>query len=289
MEMESHVMECLFRERTLIYECLFKYCGCDFKGISEGSLKEHLEHNLTIHLNFLLSAFTSISSTSDMSSLAAANSKFWDAPNKNQSSTENGDNKINTDLIRAMYERIVVLEQRNKEQDLKILQLGHKLTESCHFNEINPRYSNGVIIWKITKLQSKIETMRSDPNIMFYSNVAYTSPYGYKFCCRFYISPKCRDSIALHIHLMRSENDIHLDWPFNGRIKISMIHPRNYSDSHHDTIMSKPEILAFHKPTEDISPRGFGFLEYANIKNVLHKNGFITNDSITVKVHMNIV
>lgn len=280
--MESHVIECLFRERTLNYDCSFKHCGCDFIGSTESALKQHMEVNFPGHLNLLLSAFT------NNSSLAACN-QLWDAPSKNQTSSENGDNKSNTDLIRAMYERIVVLEQRNREQDLKIEQLGHKLTKSCHLNDVNPRYSNGVIIWKITKLQCKIETMRSDPNIMFYSNVAYTSPYGYKFCCRIYISPKFRDFIALHIHLMRSENDNHLDWPFNGRIKISMIHPRNYSESHHDTIMSKPEILAFHKPTEDISPRGFGFLEYANINNVLYKNGFVSNDSITVKVHMNIV
>lgn len=280
-------MECLFRERTLNYECLFKNCGCDFNGSSEEILKQHFEENLSQHLNLLRSVFTNSSTcSSDMETLAASN-KFWDASNKNQSSSENGDSKINTDLIRAMYERIVTLEQRSREQDLKIEQIGHKLTKTL--NEVNPRYSNGVIIWKLTKLQSKIETMRSDPNIMFYSNVAYTSPYGYKFCCRIYISPKCRDFIALHIHLMRSENDMHLDWPFNGRIKISLIHPRNYSESHHDTIMSKPEILAFHKPTEDISPRGFGFLEYVNINNVLYKNGFVTNDSITVKVHMNIV
>lgn len=276
--MESHVMECLFRERTMSYECLFKQCGCDFKGSEETALKQHLDENFQVHLNLLLSAFTT------SSSLASSN-KLWDPPNK----SENGDNKSNTDLIRAMYERIVVLEQRSREQDLKIEQLGHKLTKSCHLNDVNPRYSNGVIIWKITKLQSKLETMKSDPNIMFYSNVAYTSPYGYKFCCRISISPKCRDFIALHIHLMRSENDSHLDWPFNGRIKISLIHPRDSSHSHHDTIMSKPETLAFHKPTEEISPRGYGFLDYANINNVLYKNGLVTNDSITVKVHMNIV
>lgn len=275
-------MECLFRERTLNYECSFKDCGCDFKGSSEMNLKQHLEEKMAVHINLLHTTFTSSSSTSkdNMESLAASNN-FWDASNKTQSASENGN------LIRAMYERIVILEQQSREQDLKIEQLSHKLIKSI--NEVNPRYSNGVIIWQITKLKSKLETMRSDANIMFYSNVAYTSPYGYKFCCRICISPKSRDFIALHIHLMRSENDNHLDWPFNGRIKISLIHPRNFLESHHDTIMSKPEILAFYKPTEDISPRGFGFLEYANINNVLYKNGFVTNDSITVKVHMNIV
>jgi TNF receptor-associated factor 6 len=53
--------------------------------------------------------------------------------------------------------------------------------------------------------------------------------------------------------------------------------------------MSKPEILAFHRPQQEISPRGFGFMEYAIISDIL-KRGFVTDESfLTIKIQMNIV
>lgn len=66
-----------------------------------------------------------------------------------------------------------------------------------------------------------------------------------------------------------------------------MIH-QNQDDTKHDTIMSKPDILAFHKPDAEISPRGFGFLDYANINDVV-KRGFVIADTLCIKVEINIV
>lgn len=53
--------------------------------------------------------------------------------------------------------------------------------------------------------------------------------------------------------------------------------------------MSKPEILAFHRPTQEgVSPRGFGFLEYASISDI-ERRGFILRDTLTIKIQINIV
>lgn len=94
--------------------------------------------------------------------------------------------------------------------------------------------------------------------------------------------------LGLHIHMMQSENDYHLDWPFKGRIKIQLIHPRGLSESQSDTIMSKPEILAFHRPEQRVSPRGFGFVEYACVQEIVRK-GFIDRDTLTIKIQVNLV
>lgn len=88
--------------------------------------------------------------------------------------------------------------------------------------------------------------------------------------------------------MMQSENDHHLDWPFKGRIKIQLIHPRGLDESQSDTIMSKPEILAFHRPVERVSPRGFGFVEYAWVQDVIRK-GFVENDTLTFKIQVTLV
>jgi len=181
------------------------------------------------------------------------------------------------DLINAMFERIVILEQQTREQAIKIENL--QSMEKRHY---------GTLVWKIEDFKRKVELMQNNSNMMFYSTDAYTSPDGYKFCARISLSHKMRDYLSLHVHLMKSENDYHLSWPFIGRIKISMVNIKNAALSQNDCIMSKPEILAFHRPNEDISCRGFGFTEYALISDVI-KRGFIENDCLVIKIQMNIV
>lgn len=220
--------------------------------------------------------------------LDASKSEETNAAWKNIESNDNGESKVIEMLLKSLHERVLVLEQKNLEKDKKIEKLTSQIVKACSIADIQGRYSNGVLIWSITQFQNKVRAMSSDTNrIMFYSSDAYTSVHGYKFCARINISPKVKDSIGLHIHLMQSENDYHLDWPFRGRIKISMIH-RNLSETKHDTIMSKPEILAFHQPTQNISPRGFGFIEYANINDIQNK-GFIVNDTLSLKIQLSIV
>lgn len=202
---------------------------------------------------------------------------LWDPPSK--ISASDNYQVHNNNLIKELFERIVVLEQTNRELNIKIDRM--KTT-------IDPHYSQGIIIWRITQFKQKLDTMVSNSNARFYSEDSYTSPYGYKYCARLNISPKCRDTISLYFHLMQSENDYHLDWPFKGRIKIILIHPKDPSKSRHDTIMSNPEILAFHRPTQDPSPRGFGFPEYASVDDIMF-NEFIHQDTLTIKIQVNIV
>lgn len=59
-------------------------------------------------------------------------------------------------------------------------------------------------------------------------------------------------------------------------------------DSQSDTIMSKPEILAFHRPEQSVSPRGFGFVEYAHVQDIVRK-GFVDRDTVTIKIQVNLV
>jgi TNF receptor-associated factor 6 len=232
-------------------------------------MTEHTSSEFREHLNLLMAAF---SQQQDL--------KLWDAPLKTTNGSHNSD-----ELVRGMYERIVFLEQQQREQDLKIGHLQQQLQANRGYEA---RYADGVLLWKITEFHSKIDAMKTNPNIMFYSNECYTAPHGYKFCCRINISPKVKDYFGLHVHLMQSDNDFHLDWPFKGRIKLSMIHMKNLAESQTDTIMSKPEILAFHRPQSVISPRGFGYLEYASLTDI-YRRGFVVDDTLVIKIQLNIV
>lgn len=211
-----------------------------------------------------------------------ANTKAWE-----KISTSTGDSKVIEQLLKSLHDRISVLEQKNREKDEKIERLTNQIAKAYVATDVQGRHSNGVLVWSISQFQNKVRAMSADPNRMFYGPDAYTSPHGYKFCARINISPKVKDAIGLHVHLMQSENDFHLDWPFRGRIKISMIHT-NLSETKHDTIMSKPEILAFHRPTQNVSPRGFGFIEYAIISDI-QSLGFVVGDTLTLKIQLSIV
>lgn len=250
-----------------IFECRFSSISCDFKTADPQELETHMEKSNKEHMDLLLSSHIKTQyQTWDPSEKSPTGEKDFI---QQQSSTR--------ELINAMYERIVVLEQQNREQAAKI--------EKLHSMESK---RNGTLVWRIDDFKRKCETMQANNQVMFYSPEAYTEPNGYKFCARINLSSKVRDCLSFHIHMMRSvENDYHLSWPFIGRIKISMIN-NDPNNSQHDILMSKPEILAFHQPREDISPRGFGFMEYAFISDVIKRN-FINNDCLTIKIQMNIV
>lgn len=251
----------------ILYECHFNIVSCDFKTTDHLELEKHMGEASKEHIDLLLSNYLK------------SQYQAWEPLEK----SKNEDKEVflrqqttTRDLINAMYERVVVLEQKNRELTIRI--------DNLHSTESR---KHGVLVWKIEDFRKKIELMQSNPNMMFYSMEAYTSPNGYKFCARINLSHKMRDYLSFHVHLMKSENDYHLSWPFIGRIKISMIH-KDQSYIQHDIIMSKAEILAFHRPKEEISPRGFGFMEYGEVNDII-KRGFIENDCLIIKIQMNIV
>lgn len=251
-----------FEQPNQIFECSFSTIACNFKSIEQQEVQEHMEKSYTKHIDLLLSSHLK------------AQYQSWNPSEKSENSE---DKQTSTrELVNAMFERIVILEQQNREQSVKIEKLQQMETNR-----------NGVLVWRVEDFKRKLEMMQFNTQVMFYSGECFTDPNGYKFCARINLSQKIKDCLSVHVHLMKSENDYHLSWPFIGRIKISMIN-KEPAQSQHDILMSKPEILAFHRPKEEISPRGFGFTEYALINEDM-KRGFIVNDCLTIKIQMNIV
>lgn len=260
LELDKHMKECEFNRDSNLFLCHYNSIGCSFSANADEALQEHIDQEYKQHLDLLLVKFSK--------------SQFenWD-PQKSK--------RTDTDLIQSMFERIVVLEQTNRALSIKV--------ENLEAQNTRRRFSNGTLIWKIENFRKKVDSMMANPNLMYYSCEAFTNPEGYRFCARLNLSPKARDTLSLHIHLMKSENDYHLEWPFVGRIKISMIHPQDFKQSQIDTIMSKPEVQAFHRPHQEISNRGFGFIEYAFISDIFRRGFVLEDDILTFKIQLNIV
>lgn len=50
-ELDAHILECAFREQTIIYECSYKRSGCTFETNVQNDLEQHMKTNLATHLN----------------------------------------------------------------------------------------------------------------------------------------------------------------------------------------------------------------------------------------------
>lgn len=306
-------------------KCPFASIKCDFVGRPEtNALEVHLKEDMALHLQLMLKALqhTAISTWNPEKSTDLTQQQQLKPLLNGHLELNNGEdadvkllsgsilppsqysNATEEQLLQAMYQRIVVLEQRACEQDVKIENLTKQLIHSNNQNQkivsdgqgvinnglsLDSHYSNGTILWEISNFPKLVEYLQSNANNLIYSRECYTSPYGYKFCARLNIQPKSLNMLSLHVHLMQSENDYHLDWPFNGRIRLCIVHPTDAKLSQHDTVMTNPEILAFHKPRERISTRGFGFVEYANISELMRKGFCDKSGRLVIKIQINIV
>lgn len=107
-----------------------------------------------------------------------------------------------------------------------------------------------------------------------------------RFCARMNLSPNDRTHVALLIHLMRTDHDDCLVWPFTGRITFMLVNAKDSSRHVCDTMMSRPELAAFKRPLRDMNPRGFGYTEFVSVLD-LSTQGFVTSDdSILIKLHI---
>jgi len=272
--------------------CPFKNIGCDTMISSRSHLIAHKQASVHYHMqllskahNFLISKLISISKGNEKASEA----DMWSAPAKG--SAKSTEISAEHGLIKSLYERIVILEQKTRGQDIELSNAKEKIAslqqELLYFKSHLPlRFCNGTHIWAVRDMTLKLRSMASDHTIMYYSDGFYTSYSGYKFCARLNISPNNGSYLSLLIHLMKGENDHALLWPFSGRITFTIVHPLESEQSMHEVMCSPPGLEAFKRPTKTISTRGFGYTEMISISD-LTSRGFINEDDIVyIKIHV---
>lgn len=73
--------------------------------------------------------------------------------------------------------------------------------------------------------------------------------------------------VAIFVHMMEGEHDDILNWPYAGRITLSVLDRNGQRDndiSH--TLQAKPTLAAFQRPREAICPIGYGLIYFARIE-----------------------
>ncbi|OAD52384.1 TNF receptor-associated factor 6, partial [Eufriesea mexicana] len=294
VDMEAHINQCIYK-RSLpdsqnIY-CSFKNVGCIETFFTEEDLHVHLEKNINIHLTMVLKILPQLSVLQNNASAIATESKLWDPPPKNTTSVEKNEPPLEwQQLLKNLYERVVVLEQQNRELSITVSNQKTQLTTlqtSLRFNqeEMFLRSCNGVYIWRLHSFHEKLETMMSDSLKMFYSPGFYTSPNGYKICARINVSSKDPEFLSLLLHIMKSENDDGLDWPFNGTMYFILVHPQNWEKDIREITSSRPDLEAFKKPVCELNKRSFGYTEFVRIRELPE---FLQNDCLIFRIEVRV-
>ncbi|KAI5641890.1 zinc finger, c3HC4 type (RING finger) domain-containing protein [Phthorimaea operculella] len=303
LDLDAHIASCEYNQPEASSQpdirvpCAFSTVGCKETFDSQEDMNSHLCNDINSHMNLLVNAYSEIKISSDISNAGIDPKEqeamsLWEAPDKEGNPPPKPLNNTSA-LIRALYERVVVLEQRNREQDIVIANISKQLNAFAvakmkQNNEMLLRYCMGNYIWRVDNFKARCEAMMKDHFKMLYSPGFYTSPNGYRFCVRLNISPQNPECFALHVHLMKTENDDCLEWPFNGRISFAMLNQYDPDLTQRDTMMSNSNLIAFRKPTTEICVRGFGYTEYAGVSQVL-RNGFVKDDTLIIRVHIKCV
>lgn len=292
VDMETHIGECTYKNESTSEgaRCPFKDVGCTEIFCSEESSRIHLEKNINAHLTMILNTFSRLSTAQGNVSALSAESKLWDPPPKNETSVSNKEEPPPDwqQLLKNLYERIVILEQQNRELSITVSNQKNQLTAlqtSIRFTEEEMllRNCNGVYIWRLSSFQEKLTSMLNDPLKMFYSPGFYTCPNGYKICARINISSKDPEFLSLLLHIMKSENDDVLDWPFNGVMYFILIHPHNSEKDIREKTCSRPDLEAFRKPICELNKRSFGYVEFVRIRDI---PDFLRKDTLTFRIEV---
>nr|CAI5851120.1 unnamed protein product [Callosobruchus analis] len=291
LDVESHLLICHFRIPELPdnekLRCSFVDVGCEEKFEDEPELQRHLDQQIQKHLTLLSQAYAKLSVNSTSAAAAstsaiAQQANFWDPPPKNSSPTVSDDN-VNT-LLRNLYEKTVFLEQKTREQDIIIANMSEQISSyNLSVTKLHHRYCDGCYLWHCTDFKNKLNVMRENPHVMYYSPGFYTSPNGYKLCVRINLSPKDNNYLAILIHVMKTEHDQALDWPFSGRLSITLIHPMQSFKNIKETMMTRPELDAFKRPVQDMNPKGFGYTEFVLVEEIFEQD-FIENNQLVIKI-----
>lgn len=92
-----------------------------------------------------------------------------------------------------LFERLVRLEQNDREKQIKIDKLQSELASAVNLfsaatniiKDLTARYCHGVFVWTIPDFSKLCKEMRKDPNRVKHSPGFYTDTFGYKLCLRF--------------------------------------------------------------------------------------------------------
>lgn len=160
--------------------------------------------------------------------------------------------------------------------------------------DIQHRSCQGSFLWRLKNYKKlRAEALSGSPNCVIHSPGFYTSFNGYQFCIRLNLNGVENAQgthLSLFIHLMRSDNDDVLPWPFTGKVTLSVCDQHQQASKRNpisETLVAKPGLAAFQRPTTFRNHKGFGYMEFAPLSYIeSEERCFIKDDMLLIKAEV---
>lgn len=209
----------------------------------------------------------------------------------------------NQDHHHQLKETIGQLETRLVKQDHQIRELIAKMETQTNYvselkqtirtledklTEVEAQQYNGVFVWRIHHFSAHVKNQEEEKPVVIHSPGFYTGKPGYKLCLRLHLqlpsAPRCANYISLFVHTMQGEYDGLLHWPFQGTIRLSILDQSEGSNlqDQEEVMETKPDLLAFQRPTIPRNPKGFGYVTFMHLQ-ALKQRMYIKNDTLLVR------
>ena len=150
--------------------------------------------------------------------------------------------------------------------------------------------TDGALVWRISDLSRRIREAESGQTPSLYSPPFYTSQAGYKMCARIYLAGDGAGKgthVSLFFVLMRGEYDALLPWPFQQRVKMTLMDQAPPLLSQHRNDVCEvfcPDIHSpsFQRPTSEMNV-ATGYPKFA-LQSCLKSERYVKDDTIFVKL-----
>lgn len=200
------------------------------------------------------------------------------------------DQNMTQDESLARHEhQIDEIRTKNENYEKMVKDLSKRLKSlETTINEFDGRMCNGTYVWKIKNYRKYRREAEIGDTTAIHSPPFYSSFYGYKLCIRANLNgvDSARGThLSIFIHFMQGDYDDILDWPFNGRIILTVIDQNPVCELRHhvnETLISKPNLAAFQRPNTPRNHKGFGYMEFLPI-GILDNSTYVRNDTLIIK------
>lgn len=190
--------------------------------------------------------------------------------------------------ILELQTKIHLLEHSNQEFKQKVHYLEEKLS---FYGTLESRACNGNFLWKVKNFSRLRREAEMGETTVLHSPAFYSSLYGYKMCVRVNLNgvDTARGThMSIFVHFMQGEFDDVLDWPFEGKIILSVIDQNPICEIRHhivETLLAKPNLAAFQRPMTQRNHKGFGYMEFVPL-HILDSCSYVLNDILIIKAQV---
>ena len=179
------------------------------------------------------------------------------------------------DKLQQVEATMLAKTTENEDRDFRL-----SLMENSNYD--------GTMVWKIPQFTPRMEDARTGKYTSIFSLPFYSGRYGYKMCLRLYIlgdGTGKGSHMSLFFVLMKGEFDNILQWPFTHKVTFKLINQCGGRDVV-DIFQPDPLSSSFQKPNTDMNIAS-GCPRFVSLTELM-QNGFIIDDTIFIKVKVNL-